>query len=133
MHGPLDIITPDELMLGQGSSSARMGGSVDTWWEGDDWPLETETTSESTYAALTWDIPTWQGKEDGMDRETQRNLALLIDQLVEKETAEAEPDSILTLAEGAQAPPIWLVVALGGVIITVVIVLAVRSGKDDEW
>ena len=134
MHGPLDVITPDELTIGQGSSSATMSGGVDTWWEGDDWPVDIESDAESTYAALTWDIPTWQGTEDGMSRETQRNLSLLIDQMVEQQIeAEADDAPMLTLAEGATPPPVWLPWALGGIGLTIVLGFALRSRGREEW
>ena len=134
MHGPLDVMTPDELTLGQGRSSATMTGGVDTWWEGDDWPVETEGESESTYVALSWDIPTWQGHEDGMSRETQRNLALLIDQMVEEEVEEQGDEApMLRLAEGATPPPVWLPWALGGIGLTIVLGFALRSRRRDEW
>ena len=134
-HGPLDVVTPDELTLGQGRSSATMTGGVDTWWEGDDWPIETEGESEATYVALSWDIPTWQGHEDGMSRETQRNLALLIDQMVQEEVEDAndDSDSLLTLAEGAKAPPTWLPLALIGTAAVIVLGFALRSRRREEW
>lgn len=133
-HGPLDVITPDELTLGQGRSSATMTGGVDTWWEGDDWPIETEGESEATYVALSWDIPTWQGHEDGMSRETQRNLALLIDQMAEEQVEEQSGEApMLRLAEGATPPPAWLPFALGGIGLVIVLGFALRSRKQDEW
>ena len=134
MHGPLDVITPDEITLGQGRSSATMTGGVDTWWEGDDWPIETEGESEATYVALSWDIPTWQGHEDGMSRETQRNLALLIDQMVEAQVEDEAADGpMLTLAEGATPPPAWLPFVLGGIGLVIVLGFALRSRSRDEW
>lgn len=134
MHGPLDVITPDEITLGQGRSSATMTGGVDTWWEGDDWPVETESEGEATYVALSWDIPTWQGHEDGMSRETQRNLALLIDQMVEAQVEDEAVDGpMLTLAEGATPPPAWLPFALGGIGLVIVLGFALRSRSRDEW
>ena len=133
-HGPLDVVTPDELTLGQGRSSATMTGGVDTWWEGDDWPIETEGESEATYVALSWDIPTWQGHEDGMSRETQRNLALLIDQMVaEQVDTEEEAGSMLTLAEGATPPPAWLPWALGGIVLIIGLGFALRPKRREEW
>lgn len=134
MHGPLDVITPDELTLGQGSSSATMNGMVETWWEDERWPVGMESENDTTYAALTWDIPTWQGTEDGMSRETQRNLALLIDQMVaEQIESEADDAPMLTLAEGATPPPAWLPFALGGIGLVIALGFALRSRGRDEW
>ena len=133
--GAADVITPDELTLGQGRSSSTMSGGVDTWWEGDDWPIETESENEASYVALTWDIPTWQGHEDGMSRETQRNLALLIDQMVDQEVTEIESESVLGMAlvEGAKPPPSWLPMALGGIVIAGMLAFFLTSRRQDKW
>ena len=128
LHAPLDAITPDELTVGQGQGDHY--GKVQT--HSPDWGYEGE--SETTYAALTWDLPTWQGHEDGLSRETQRNLALLADQLVAEELqAEEGAGGILTLAEGAKPPPMWLLFAAGGLLIVVFVVIAVRSNREDQW
>lgn len=131
MHGPLDVITPDELTLGQGSASASMDGKLDTHWGYDSWDSTYEGESESTYAALTWDIPTWEGRDEGMDRQTQRNLSLLIDQMVADEVE--EEGGTFTMADGSKAPPVWVILAIGGVLLAAVTVLALRSGREDEW
>ena len=134
MSGPLDWITPDELTLGHGSGTSTLDGKMDARGE-DSWPSTYDGESESTYAALTWDLPTWEGREGGMDRETQRNMALLIDQMVEREV-EAEGDDggpTPTLANGTELPPMWLPFALVGAGLLIVLGFVIFSRRRDQW
>ena len=128
MHGPLDVITPDEFTLGQGSASINTTGG----YQGHQHMYDYEGEEESTYAALTWDIPTWEGKEGGMNRETQRNLALLIDRMAEEEMPDDEEGPMFKLADGAKPPPAWLPFALGGIGLAIVLGFALRSRRRDE-
>ena len=132
MHGPLDVITPDELTLGRGSSTMdtnTTGGYVN---HQDMYEYDGEGEGESTYAALTWDLPSFEGKDGGMDRQTQRNLSLLIDQMVEEEV-EAEEGLMPTFANGSKAPPMWLPFVLIGVGIIIVLGFALFSKRRDQW
>ena len=79
-----DALLPDEFTLGNGSGSSALTGQVDTWWENEDWPVDMESEGESTFASLTWHIPSVKS-EYGMSRETQRNLALLVDHMASEQ------------------------------------------------
>ena len=51
---------------------------------------------ESTYAALTWHLPSVK-TDNGMTRETQRNLALLVDHMASEQgltAAAEEPEGV---------------------------------------
>ena len=127
MGGPLDIITPDEFTIGQGSSEyAWAGGHL-----GSDPAYSYDGETESTYAALTWDIPSFEGESDGISRETQRNLSLLIDQLVEEEVEASDPPGMV-LRDGA-APPAWLPGALAGSLLVVLLIGWIYSRRQSRW
>ena len=96
-----DALMPDEFTMGQGSTA--LGG-----FAGDgvhDFDLDAE--SDSTYAALTWDIPSIKS-DNGMSRETQRNFALLVDHMVAEEGIKAPVDKDEEEAEAATAGPLKL-------------------------
>jgi len=89
---------------------------------------------ESTYAALTWHLPGIQ-KSDGMSRETQRNMALLVDHMVAEEigVVEEEPaTTTMTLREGAPTPPWWLPYVFGGGILLFLIFMGIKS-RGNGW
>ena len=86
-----DALLPDEFTMGSGSSSASLDGKLDTHWGYDSWDSTYAGDSESTYAALTWHLPSVK-TDNGMSRETQRNLALLVDHMVKEEGIEAVPE-----------------------------------------
>ena len=56
MHGPLDVILPDELTMGRGTTSSALSGGYARHQPG----YEFDGESESNYVALTWDIPSIQ-------------------------------------------------------------------------
>ena len=125
-HGPLDVITPDSLTLGQGSGThsgtqSRLEPFAD--YEGE---------SDSTYAAPTWDLPSWEGTEGGMDRETRRNLSLLIDQMVEDELEADGASTGLILKDGVPPPPPWLPYAFGGAILLFLAFMGIKS-RGNGW
>lgn len=127
--GPLDWVIPDEFTIGQGTQD--LGG---TFSDGvHDFDLDGE--QDSTYAALTWKIPGIE-RSDGMSRETQRNMALLIDKMaIEKAVIAPEDTGLaanLTLKEGAPAPPWWLPYAFGGAILLFLIVMGLKS-RSNGW
>ena len=128
MSGPLDVITPDELTFGSGHAETSVDG------------LERGAASESTYAALTWDLPSWEGREGGMDRETQRDLSLLIDRMA-TEMAEGYQEGVelresggtLPLINGAEPPPAWLPFTLIGAGLVIVLGFVLYSRRRDQW
>lgn len=131
MHGPLDVITPDELTVGRGNATGVINGG----YTGHHDMFEYEGETDSTSIALTWNLPSFAGDSDGMDRETRRNLSLLIDQMVEEEVAaeDDDSDSMFVLADGAKAPPVWLPFALIGTAAIIILGFALRSKRKDQW
>ena len=128
VSGPLDWAIPDEFTLGQGSSDyAWAGGHL-----GSDPAYAYEGEMDSTYAALTWDLPGIE-KSDGMSRETQRNMALLIDQMVEDEIAVEEPGTPgITLRDGAPTPPWWLPYVFGAAVLLFLVFMGLKS-RGNGW
>ena len=127
VSGPLDWITPDELTLGRGSAAHDMTGG----YSGHNEAFAYDGESESTYAALTWDIPGFE-KSDGMSRDTQRNMALLIDQMVEDEVAVEGGSPSLVLKDGVPPPPPWLPYAFGGAILLFLTFMGLKS-RSNGW
>ena len=143
-----DALLPDEFTLGNGSGSSALTGEVDTWWEGDEWPFETESESESTFAALTWHIPSVKS-DNGMSRETQRNFALLVDHMVAENDLVTASDEVadqeateevvkagpltLNLREGVAPPPLWTIAVIA--ILLLLFFLKMRSSpqRRREW
>ena len=130
LGGPLDIITPDEFTLGQGSSEYD--------WDGGHMNSEPayayDGESESTYAAFTWHLPSFKGESDGISRETQRNLSLLIDQMVEDEIkAEGSAWGVTTVDGEDPQVPSWLPLVLGGVVLVVLIAGVLFTRKQSSW
>ena len=131
VSGPADWLLPDEFTLGQGSAEYDLsGGHMNS-----EPAYAYDGESESTYAALTWDIPSIR-ESDGMSRETQRNMGLLIDKMVEEEIGEvADSDSTpsgMTLREGAPTPPWWLPYGFGGGILLFLIFMGLKS-RSNGW
>ena len=125
MHGPLDVITPDELTVGRGST--EMGGYLDEPQGVHDFDYSGD--SETTYVALTWDIPSFQ--DERLTTEERRAIRDFYAQA----DAEQGPqeDGMFTLAEGATAPPAWLPFALAGIGLVIVLGFALRSRRQDQW
>ena len=127
--GPTDWLLPDEFTIGQGTQD--LGG---TFSDGvHDFALDGE--QESAYAALTWDIPGIE-RSDGMSRETQRNMALLIDKMVEGETADfgglVDIDAGISRLDKTKVPPVWLIVGVMG-ILAFLVLAAIKKSKRKTW
>jgi|TARA_R110000824_G_scaffold379777_2_gene571896 hypothetical protein len=136
--GAADVLMPDEFTMGQGSSTMdthTTGGYVG---HNDMFAYDGEGEGESTYAALTWNLPSFGSDESGMDRETRRNLSLLIDKMVEEEIeAEAEADSpmrefALPTMKGRK-PPAGVLWGLAAFIAAIVAVAIGKSRRKDPW
>jgi|3_EtaG_2_1085321.scaffolds.fasta_scaffold51169_2 hypothetical protein len=104
-----DVLMPDEFTLGSGSVDSSLSGATNPWHDqqGDEWPIDMDGESESTYAALTWDLPSFKS-DNGMSRETQRNLALLVDHMVAEEGLVATTDEVEEVSEQATVGPLKL-------------------------
>ena len=125
MHGPLDVITPDEITIGRGST--MMDGGIFDNYGIHDFGFDAE--SESTYAALTWDIPSFQ--DEGLTKEERRAIRDFYAQ-VDAEPEEPE-DGMFKLAEGAKPPPAWLPFALAGIGALIILGFAMRSRRQEQW
>lgn len=123
-----DALMPDEFTMGRGSSSMDTHTTGGYIGHQDMYEYDGDGESESTYAALTWHLPSVKS-DNGMSRETQRNFALLVDHMVEEENLDADggievedtamigPIS-LNLRPGASLPPkevLWVI--LGGALL----------------
>ena len=102
-----DALLPDEFTMGSGSSSASLDGKLDTHWGYDSWDSTYAGDSESTYAALTWHLPSVKS-DNGMSRETQRNIALLVDHMVREEGIEESGESEAKVVATDTAGPLQL-------------------------
>ena len=121
MHGPLDVITPDELTIGRGSTSGAMSGG----YTGHQPMYDYEGESESTYAALTWDIPSIQ--DPMLTRAERREIR---DKNYAAEMALGEEESLL---ETVREAPAWLPWAMGGSLVILLLVAGLYSRRQPEW
>lgn len=135
VSGPADWLLPDEFTMGQGSSSMNTHTTGGYVGHTDMYEYEGDGEGESTYAALTWDLPGIQ-KSDGMSRETQRNMALLLDKMVADELGEVDdsdsPPVVMTLREGAPTPPWWLPYGFGVAILLFLVFMGIKS-RGNGW
>ena len=123
MHGPLDVISPDEITVGHGTSTGHMNGG----YTGHSNMFEYEGDSESTYVALTWDIPSFE--EEPLSREERA--------AIREENMEAVEEAVtvggFTLVEGAKAPPAWLPFVLIGAAVFIVLGFVLFSRRKEQW
>lgn len=134
-----DALMPDEFTLGQGSSEfGSTSGHI-----GYEPAYADEGESESTYAALTWDIPSLK-TDDGMDRRTQRNLSLLIDHMAaERDLSSLSLDTeipkptkeepFFKLAEGVKQPPKSVLYFGLGLLICLILFVIIKIRTSDPW
>ena len=121
MHGPLDVITPDELTIGRGNSSGVMSGG----YTGHQDMYDYEAESESTYAALTWDIPSIQ--DPMLTREERRALR------DENFAAARALDEEEALLETVREVPAWVPWAMGGSLALILLIAGLYSRRQPEW
>ena len=124
-----DVLMPDELTLGRGSTSGVMNGG----YRGHQPMFDYEAESESTYAALTWDIPSFGG-ESGLTREERHELRELavererLAAMLEEGESTAQPNT----RGGADPPPAWVLISFAAALIVAVLV-ARRNSKKSRW
>jgi len=81
-----------------------------------------EGETESTYMALTWDLPTWDSPETREDRRKIREESLILDMAAE----EQEEAPVLE-------PPDWLPKVFGGAIVLLLIYVWFKLKRNNGW
>ena len=121
-----NTLIPDEFTLGKGSSTMNTIGGYQ-----DHQPLfEYEGEGESSYAALTWHLPSLDGPMSREDRQRLRSESILIDDLVAVE--EEEPVDIM--ASGGTLRADWRhAAAFGGIMLLLLIILLVKLRRSNGW
>ena len=117
-----NALTPDEFTLGRGNSTTDLDGKLNTHWGYDSWDSTYEGETESTYMALTWDLPTWDSPETREDRRKIREESLILDMAAE----EQEEAPVLE-------PPDWLPKAFGGLIVLLLIYVWFKLKRSNGW
>ena len=102
-----DALMPDEFTMGQGSSSMNTHTTGGYSGHQDMYEYDGAGEGESTYAALTWHLPSIKS-DNGMSRETQRNLALLADHMVAEEGLSSEEVEAEETEDAATVGPLTL-------------------------
>lgn len=129
-----DALMPDELIVGHGS-----GQHDGVLLNHQDLPYYGESTSTSL--ALSWDIPSIKS-DNGMSRETQRNLALLVDHMAREEgLATHDPEESgsdvavvagplqLNLREGVALPSKEALFGVLGVLALLLVLLKLKTNS----
>jgi hypothetical protein len=102
-----DALMPDEFTMGEGSSSMNTHTTGGYIGHQDMYEYDGDGEGESTYAALTWHIPSFKS-DNGMSRETQRNFALLVDHMVAEEKLDEARDEDEEVAATASVGPLTM-------------------------
>ena len=127
-----DVLMPDELTIGKGEGSHY--GGIQT--HSPRWDYEGE--SETTYAALTWAIPSFED-DSGLTREERSALRELnLQKELDAQESEASEDSGeligMNIREGMSPPPTELVIAFLAVFFGAVAFVGIRRvRKADPW
>ena len=121
MHGPLDVIIPDELTIGQGTTSNALTGG----YAGHQAGYEFEGEGESTYAALTWDIPSIQDpmltRDERREIRNENYAADLAVAVIEEEAGAVRP------------VPEWFPWVIGGGLGLFLLAAALYSRREPQW
>ena len=122
---PLDIISPDQLTVGHGQGS-HSGDA----FRNDGYGAGYDGESESIYAALTWNLPSFKD-DDRLTREERHAIRAL--HLNADTEAEPALDTKLNLRDGMAPPPSWLPYAIGGGLLTFLLLVFVKSRRTNGW
>lgn len=120
-----NALTPDEFTVGHGRGTAMIDGGIGHPWAENERPVDIESDSESTYVALTWDLPTWDSAETREDRRQLREESVILDMAAE-ELAEAEEPAVLQ-------PPEWMPKAFAGIIGLLLIYVWFKLKRSNGW
>jgi len=125
-----NTLLPDEFTYGQGSASSSMSGKVAPFRGDDSLPMTGDTEGESSYAALTWHLPSLDAGSSREERSRIRSESLLIDELVKIE--EEHPVDIM--ASGGTLRADWRHAAgFGGIMLILLIILLVKLRRSNGW
>ena len=123
-----NALLPDEITFGRGQGTSKMSGDVDTWWEGEEWPVDMEGESESTYAALTWHLPSIEDSPSRKEREQLRSESLILDVPVVEEEENG------TINNGATLEADWRHAAIFSSILgLLLIIIIVKLQRSIGW
>ena len=122
-----NALLPDELTLGHGRGTSQMGGTVTPWWEDEEWPVEMDGESESSYVALTWDLPSINDEPNRADREDVRASSVILD-LAEEEAEEMSITGGATFQADERHAAVF-----AGVIGLLLIFLLIKLRRSNGW
>ena len=123
---PLDIISPDQLTVGHGQGS--YSGEA---FRNDSYGADYDGESESTYAALTWNLPAFKDDDDDRLTRAERHAIRALNLNADTE-AVAAPGTKLNLREGV-TPPDWLPYAIGGGLLSFLLLVFLKSRRTNGW
>lgn len=129
--GAADVLMPDELTIGQGNSTINTLGG----YTGHNDMFEYEGEGESTYAALTWSLPSFE--DDSLSRDERRVIRDFYAQAdeVESEDDDGEPKALqfkMPTMKGRK-PPTSVAFGLIAFLVMIVVVVVAKSKKKDPW
>ena len=119
--GAADVLMPDELTVGHGTgthSGSAFRSDPIAHYDGE---------SETSYAALTWSLPSFED-----DRLTQDERRAIREYNLERD--QESSDSTGTAQKGdAKAPPIWLPAAIFGILFMGFFGFWIASKRKQTW
>tara|TARA_A100000172_G_scaffold6178_1_gene3545 strand:- start:8852 stop:9229 length:378 start_codon:yes stop_codon:yes gene_type:complete len=123
---------PDELTIGQGNTTGVANGG----YSGHSNMFEYEGESESTYAALTWSLPSFEDENLSRDeRRAIRDFYASVDEEsdAEETTVEVSPLEFKLPEMKGRKPPTSVIYGLVGFLAIMMIVVVRKSRKKDPW
>ena len=122
----LDSVMPDELTIGHGRGESSYGGVIDTGHN--PWPTEMDGDSESTYAALTWSLPSFvDDTQSWEERDHHRSSILEQEEAEVMESSETGITGATYKADGRHAA------AFGGIIALLLVFLLIKLKRSNGW
>ena len=119
-----NTLLPDELTLGRGVT--EIGGYLDEPQGVHDFDFDGE--SESTYAALTWHLPSIEDSPSREEREDLRSRSLLLSEMA------APEEENETINSGATLEADWRHAAIfSGILGLLLIIILVKLQRSNGW
>ena len=124
-----NTLLPDEFTLGQGSSTMNTHTTGGYVGHNDMYAYDGEGEGESTFAALTWKLPSFDEGPSREERAAIRAESMKIDEIVAEELA---VDT--TMANGGTYKADWRHAAgFGGVIAFLLLGLLIKLTRSNGW